>query len=319
MVRKTSFLLLIMFIFLATSTLAAVGDGACVDRTGAWRTSCYGIPIDSLQGFGAVELCEDCYVCGLDDGVCPEDFYVEGFSANCSNCADPDCLVTVEGYVTAEDTANIGINGAEITAQVLHLDDWASTYTVTTSYNGVTGRNGHYTFLFPRGNYRFSASKFGYETRLVRFPLDQGKRDNYTLNFTLGNGECHVDCSGYVYDDDVPRCNADCAGFSLGGDTCTFASSPLPYLYTSEEIAEACNGMPVNATVPLRVIDEDLTVMVQCCEGSVGAVIRPRVELQEQFDRIKNLIKRVLIAEKSDESGLVKVNIVIYNKAAEAP
>ncbi len=26
------------------------------------------------EGYGAVELCEDCFVCGEDDGVCPEDF-----------------------------------------------------------------------------------------------------------------------------------------------------------------------------------------------------------------------------------------------------
>ena len=189
----------------------------------------------------------------------------------------------------------------------------------STTESATTGRNGFYSFDFPRGNYRFSASKFGYETRLVRFPLSQGKKDSYSLNFTLGNGTCHADCSGYVYEDDVPRCNAACAGFSLGADTCSFQSSALGSGYTSAEIAQACDGMPVGAKIPLEIISDEEVLMVTCCEGSIAPEIRPRVHLQDQFDRIKNLIKRTLIAEKTDEAGLVKVNIVLYDKAQQAP
>lgn len=307
MVRRA--LLVTIALALLTVGLAA---GSCINMTDSDRTMCYNMPVNSTKGFGAVELCGDCYVCGLDDGVCPEDFYVEGLSANCSNCADPDCLVTISGYITAEDTG-IGVNGVELIAQVLHLTDWATTYRTTTAYH--SGLNGYYNFTIPRGNYRLAASKFGYETRLVRFPLSQGKLDNYFLNFSLGNGTCHTDCSGYVYEDDVPRCSATCEGFTLGNDNCTYPSTALGIGYSSAQIAQACAGMPVGSNIPLEILTDNSVLMVKCCEGPVQVMIRPRVSLQQQFDRIKNLITRTLIAEKTDEAGLVKVNIVIYNKA----
>jgi hypothetical protein len=245
--------------------------------------------------------------------VCPEDFYVENISANCTNCADPDCLVSISGYITAEGTS-VGINGVEVIAQVLHLPDWATTYRTTTVTRA--GLNGYYEFTIPRGNFRLAASKFGYETRLVRFPTSQGKLDTYTLDFSLGNGTCHADCSGYQYEDDVPRCSAACEEFSLGSDECNYPAS-VPFGFTSQEVAEACNGMPVGAKIPLQIIDDTQVLMVTCCEGPIQTEIRPRVSLQQQLDRIKHLITRTLIAEKTDESGMVKVNIVIYNKAAE--
>ena len=51
-------------------SLISIGSGQLCDPGS--DVSC-GLPIDT-DGQGAVQLCEDCFVCGASDGVCPEDF-----------------------------------------------------------------------------------------------------------------------------------------------------------------------------------------------------------------------------------------------------
>jgi len=303
---------LVLFSFFV---LGAVGDGSCAQ----FDSVCYGSSLGSDLGHGAVELCGDCYRCGVSDGVCPEDFFNGTHYAVCSGCADPDCLVNLTGRVYDEDNPSRGLNDVVITAQVLHAYDpavhldWKVNYTTRTRTITVPGE---YWFMVPRGEYKLSAEKFGYETRLVDFPYSQGAQaTTYTLNFGLANGSCHVDCTGYHYEGEVPRCRAACDGFSSGVDQCSFQSGSPPWdASTVFFAAEECDGLPVGSVkvVSVNPSDESQSFVVNCCNGDFEVQRRPHVVIQQ--GDIKNLVMRTIVAEMEGEAGLVKVRIISYDK-----
>ncbi|MBW2983479.1 hypothetical protein KY327_04200, partial [Candidatus Woesearchaeota archaeon] len=92
MQSRAILLVLAVLVILGTSATviqAGVDDGACITMAESEKTACYQRSVESADGFGAVELCGDCFACGYDDGVCPEDFTSDGVTANCTMCPDP--------------------------------------------------------------------------------------------------------------------------------------------------------------------------------------------------------------------------------------
>ena len=68
-------LLLVLIVFFAVPIV--LGGPLCADS----NSFCGGGPL-THTGFGAVEICDTCFVCGVSDGVCPDDFHS---GANYSN------------------------------------------------------------------------------------------------------------------------------------------------------------------------------------------------------------------------------------------
>lgn len=72
-------ILFILFLFVASFQIALAG-GICDDSTLVCGQQIISsdplteIPLPQEGGYGAVELCETCFVCGAADGICPEDY-----------------------------------------------------------------------------------------------------------------------------------------------------------------------------------------------------------------------------------------------------
>ncbi len=158
----------------------------------------------------------------------------------------------------------------------------------------------------------------GYETHLVDFPYDQGARlTDYLLNITLGNGSCHSDCSGFVYEDGRSYCQPACAGYTgTDGNTCSFdenfdGTTINPLFNSLYNLSSECAGKQLGAWVVLQSVGSE-SLMVQCCDNAPVQQTRPVVELQQAG--ITDLIQQTLVAELEGEASLVKVRIVVYNK-----
>ncbi len=307
-ILKQLFLLMIIIVifFLIKPNELVVADGGC-DLS---KDFACGSTLDSSAGFGAVAICDDCYVCGVADGVCPEDYTDGTTTASCFNCPDPDCNVTLRGYV--KDDYGHYLNDVSVETQI-----YDSGNSKTTSHYGGIGLNGYYSLNVPPGNYWISFKKFGYQTRLVKFTESVetfSGSDIYELNVTLQNASCHADCSGFYYPGETPRCSAACNGFSQEGDSCTFITN---YEGTGDfsgqtfNIAEECDTVPVGAYKTLAVSDNNI-LRVQCCEGTPEII--PRRKAEVKTSSIKDLIIRSFVSEMQGRAELVKVKIIVFKK-----
>ncbi len=84
-------LIALTLIFLLPGVLAASSSNFPVD--GPIPMSCAdlsdlstlvgGNTPNSANGYGAVDICTNCYPCGYDDGICPEDFYSGTSQGSC--------------------------------------------------------------------------------------------------------------------------------------------------------------------------------------------------------------------------------------------
>lgn len=296
----------IIFLLAFPIALAGAGDGSC----STYNSVCSGASINSAFGHGAVELCSDCYRCGEADGICPEDFANATHSVSCASCPDPDCSVTLSGKVYPTDDPALGINDVTITAQLFHIDGWEETYSTTTET--VSSIVGSYSLTLPRGNYKIAAEKFGYNTHLVSFPIEQGAAlTSYTLDIDLADGSCNADCTGFAYDDGKSYCRAECHGFSNDVGQCFYdfnAMAPSGEIYN---IAEVCDNKEAGSTVVLE-SEDGSSFVVECCANAPQTITRPKVDLKKE--NIKNLIQQTLVAELEGESSLVKVKIILYDQ-----
>lgn len=64
------YLLIVFSLLLSSFVLAQTGEECAVNAN---SLRCGGVPI-TTPGFGAVELCQVCFQCGVSDGICPESY-----------------------------------------------------------------------------------------------------------------------------------------------------------------------------------------------------------------------------------------------------
>ncbi len=214
----------------------------------------------SELGFGGVRMCGVDYMCGAQDGMCPELFKdTSGRVGNCSLCPDPDCTGMVNGTVYDNSTGNprplVGAN--------------VSLYFSFQNSFSISDASGHYSLSTPSGYQTIGASKRGYdtvvETVLVPNNITQGK---LTLDFYLPTGVCHPDCTN-----EFGRCNPSCEGFVFANttDNCTYAST---------EVMLACANKFGGSEVFLEDYNESHAYYADCCEGSKVLKYRPQPKFE---------------------------------------
>lgn len=247
--------------FLAYALLAAVfliGSGAFTTAVPCdldtlldpcWNT----FPISSADGYGAAEICGDCYICGMPDGVCPEEFRNstgEETIGNCSNCNDPDCNITMEGFVYEADAA-VPEDNPISNARVSAVGQNPNIPLVETT----TDNTGFYHLEVPTsGRLSLSASSIGLDTHVIERSILS--KNIVEQDFHLPNASCDQNCADYF-----GRCNKACQG--LNG--CDYVDWN-PTTGTSE-IADACHQRRLGDRVEIGG-DLETTDLVVCCDGS---------------------------------------------------
>jgi hypothetical protein len=252
--------------------------------------ACYNnFPLDSNQGFGAAEICSNCYKCGVQDGVCPEDFEGPngGLRGNCAECNDPDCFATLSGHVYRKETFRNGFNepvgGAlvKVVPTNPHFLFWEN---MTTTLN-----DGSFTLTIPSGNVIVSASKIGLDTEII--DLTSTSRDEVRQDFFLPNASCDENCTNYF-----GRCNKDCQGIN----NCLYSDWDGSY----SRIAELCHEHKYGDFVVINYELEETTNAV-CCKGADQFVTRsPRFF-------VSGKMKDLVTSEIPALYGSIPVRVVI--------
>ena len=282
-----------------------VNSGECVNETMSKKTKCFDRTIESEDGFGAVELCGDCFICGYDDGVCPE-----SFGANCSKCPDADCRVTLQGYVYEEGGTpeSDGINDVTVTAVLPHSD---SEFDTTTRIHPTNSQNGYFNFSVPRGVDKLTAEKDSYAIQYFSFPEGQ-TAEPYKKNVTLHPPSCSADPTCTLTTELGPRCDPSCDD-KKGCDYTSGTYNPGSITY---DTAENCSGKSPSRSIFLGTINSTHQLRVTCCNGTPYEALRPKAKVDTNVSNI--VVKEdggPLVNDKGDvEEPYVKIKYYFYNR-----
>lgn len=260
MKRKLTIILTIIAIILMSATVT-VRIGLATEPTPCEpsTTLVCGNTMSSISGYGAVEICGNCYECGIADGVCPEDFYSQtnNLQASCANCPDPDCTASIYGHVTDSTTGGDAID-AVIYAQ---YPSWLGGQTEIASanldgnYNAsgiLTGTTTFYAKLYKPDNSIFS----DIQTKTLH------RGDATEINFSVKPAECQPDCTR----GQISVCDESCNGIN----GCSF---PAIAPYTSNEVATMMNGANTNPAERVNILEEKnataitFTYLLACTDG----------------------------------------------------
>ncbi len=246
--------LLVMLVFsLLSIGLTMALTGACSDQPNFESLVCGGSP-DSVTGFGAVEICGNCYPCGVNDSVCPEDFYstVTQTQGNCRLCPDPDCPATLSGYVFEK---GLPVPNTDIVA-VYNSDNNIGTRTII----GKTNQTGEYSGTIPSGFHTLFTQFGTFQGPNEELEISRGQHIQY--NFTINRGTCNSDCTVGT----TGLCSAGCNNI----EGCVFPNN-ISLGFSSDLIASRCDGLDGTgddkSTIKLGVIG-DYTYRFTCCTGS---------------------------------------------------
>ncbi|NQU98905.1 hypothetical protein HQ533_05555 [Candidatus Woesearchaeota archaeon] len=306
---KRGWLVLTIFLMITAAFVSAKTD----DMTGCW----------------GVKLCSGNHTCGINDSICPDDFFLPGSGATCfldpespplgyMKCIDPDCWTCVDGSVFKADDPTKPIVGATITysQDLTNGTNW-STVIIT----AVTDDNGLYNMDVPAGNEIIvHAEAVGFTPDMSTF-FDVKQTDPcLNVNFLLYNGTCESDCTrtGSNF------CDASCQGQGPDG-TCSF---------NTETTYEADDGQTINLLqTPMEACTEfgvqtgsfvdvanftDLTtekrmcVRVMCCQAeNIFEVPCPEPGVTESLNLVtgtlEDAIKVTRIARYKGEAVKIRV------------
>ncbi|MGM5480412.1 MAG: hypothetical protein ACQESC_03045 [Nanobdellota archaeon] len=285
MVRQSYliFVLVASFILVAGISMAqspnpTYDPSIACDQQSSFSTLVCGATPNSLQGYGAVDICGRCYPCGADDGVCPEDFFSEGVRTSCKNCPDPDCKTNNTVRV------NVTVNGdpAPFDAEVTAI------YPFSQVVLGTTNSSSHIESEVRSGLIKFRAEYSDFDSQVTRAFIPRGGHNTTVVD--LSQGSCFSDCTGSFHE----ICKADC----LGVNNCSFPSfttDDYPYLsqnYSSTTIANRCDYKTVGDKVFL---EENSThqISVVCCGGSLVSEKKVQLDLSTNLGSSENAIKHL--------------------------
>ena len=301
MVRTTVFFLasIIIVSALAITAQGEVGSGPC--RTfGNVATTVCGATVDSTYGHGAVELCGDCFPCGVRDGVCPMDFGV-----NCSACADPDCPMDISGIVFRPD-GTTPLRNAEVIAYQAYFD---------APFVSITSDEGRYELNdIPRGAYNLRARHDEYPYQEV--PLPYMAESPATLDITMSSPTCSDNCMSWTLVGD--RCQAICRG--EGGCnplTPRYANDTSPEPGIQIDLLERCDarGAQAGMLVFLGTVSQNEQLWGRCCSGPVFRTSWRRAI--EPLTDARDVTKRTIPVTYSGDDYVipgVKFHIITYKK-----
>jgi hypothetical protein len=244
-------------VIIALFSFSSVFALSCADQLEFNNLVCGGAP-DSVLGLGAVEVCNHCYPCGADDGVCPEDFYtsIDG-RGSCRFCPDPDCLVGVEGIVELSAGDNIPIGGAQVVA----------IYDGEEEDIAITDSNGSFSARVRTGLIDFFVRYEDFDSRVISQDINRidptaVQRVDFVDDFGLEPGTCSNSCTSVTGN----RCKASCDGIN----GCQFENF---------SVANLCDDKLVGTRVFLENGN-----YIECCAGNTE--ISPeetRIQAQPSF------------------------------------
>lgn len=285
-------------LFLAMSVLAfiLVFSLASAQTCEELNKNVCGTTPNSAIGYGAVDICNTCYICGVSDGVCPEDFYslVTAMQGSCRNCPDPDCTAQVSGRVTS--TEGNGIPGAKIfvtygNGQVeIATTDQYGDYSTTSAIAGLV---------------KFHASYSDYDTEIVSTEIKRGSTGN-VVNIQVSPGACNSDCTDIFGTVCKAKCNTN--NGCLFTDGRFYDGVQLNSFYTSDEIASRCDGYAPGTRLPVYQNSTHI-VYAECCTGGTVAEERPTLQPLEEGDNecIDNLGTHIVKAKYRGQTVRVVV------------
>jgi hypothetical protein len=271
---KKRFGVAVLVILLALPLILA-RTGPCILGAGGQKEVCFHtFSISSSDGFGAAEVCGDCYVCGDSDGVCPEDFMnatLPNAVGDCSGCNDADCHANISGHVYKRDMLNLYGH----LVPVVHAQVKSVPQNPLVPENVVlTDDDGFYDLGVPNGNLIVSAASIGLDTEINETTMYS--RDDKIMDFFLPNASCDENCTNYF-----GRCNKDCQGVN----NCNYADWDESKRFS--EVAWLCHERRFGETVVVSE-GEDYANSTVCCDGSVHIIeFRPQVAVGGDM---KNLI-----------------------------
>jgi hypothetical protein len=256
---RGKFLISALFILTLVASLALAQP--CALRSDYDQLVCGRSP-DSVSGFGAVDICNNCFPCGVPDGVCPEDFYstTTNRQGNCRLCPDPDCEATIEGYVFEQ---GYPVQNTEIITLYNTEDALGARVSL-----GKTNTDGYYIQTIPAGLHTVFTQFGTYQGPSKQVVMQRGEVTE--VNFTINRGACNPDCTIGT----TGVCSASCHG----KEGCLFPAN-VTLGITGEYIANRCDGLEAaGSKVNLGVIDGE-THRFSCCQGPYTSTtpIKPQI------------------------------------------
>ncbi len=226
----------------------------------------------STSGYGAVELCGECYACGIADGYCPEDFYSEanGLQGSCGKCADPDCTAYIDGYVQVEKNGQMYyVDAAKIWAKYRMGTNYETEYLTKTDENGFfhinnTLRSGYKVTLWVTYIDQFTG--LNYLSEEINATIIRGEEYHWPNYIPIEEAECNADCTRGT----VNSCDPTCHGL----EGCTFKATtayPPPTLMDEADGKEV--GIRINLDTRVGPISTDEDYFMTC-NGAVQTETR---------------------------------------------
>jgi len=243
---NSSSIMFVLSLFLLTAMSFSIVSADVVIGACNSQSVCGISPPQSEFGFGAVEICGECYSCGVADGVCPEDFSDGTVRGNCANCVDPDCSVTISGRIHP-----VGKD-----AGIVDLELYA--HYVSDPYNdygdgpvATTGVNGAFRARIPSGNVVLVVKDDVWENELITRTFVRGTTYN-NVDIEVKEGVCNSDCTGTFGDYCKKSCNGvnNCTYYDaykdeplilVPKDAGNEIPEPPEVLMTATEIASLCD------------------------------------------------------------------------------
>jgi hypothetical protein len=274
MVRHLLFACIVVFSFsILFSSSLVLASSPCDDFFAC------GVDLDSNSGFGAVAICDVCYVCGgVSDDVCPEDFYdsVMDLQASCAMCPDPDCTAELKVTVTDDNSPSFPVTDVDIT--VTYQNNPPTTRSSTTDGAGET------TFEILSGNATITASKNGFAPQVKNVLLNR-TNTLQTIAFTnFKEASCTSSCTreGSLY------CDPNCQGF----EGCNYDNIDFIGDYTSDDVKDRCSYQLNSSKIVLGYASGSV-YFANCCTGGISQETRPTIAIDKQTLPISNLMSHV--------------------------
>ena len=281
--------MLSIFLFVSSFAFAAAGIGSIADINyeqfqvteglGACtgKVVCGAVSPNSFYGFGAVEICGECYPCGVEDGVCPEDFSEKDTRTSCRGCPDPDCMTPISGIVRRESDL-APVPGVKVVAYYGN-DVFQPVSSV------LTDALGQYFGKVPSGFIRIFVSDSMYDSPLMNVDVIRGV--NATTDINITKALCNDDCTGAYGEtckascasNDKTRCFfGDASGETFGNPDKDGVQVPGGKFYTTEELAVKCDYVTKSNRVYLETVG-DIKYNWQCCEGPLEAIEISQIDM----------------------------------------
>lgn len=301
--KRASILTLLIILIVLSSTLVLAGDNSatkgCKDKLACNST------LNSAAGFGAVEICGTCSVCGESDGICPEDFYSGGLQGSCASCPDPDCTATLSGRVV-EGSRGLPLNGAEIKAKYPGESVFKTITETKTDgqYSKSDAKSANPIKLYATyTDYEGDKPEVYNSKSTIEISLSRGKTRN--INFTLLPAQCEKDCTRERND----VCDATCQGIN----GCDFAHNEN---YSSNYTKTKLDGYELGKKVVLNstTVYEESKIVEDVATTCTGPINTTSNFLPVGVCGKNGTSQSAVIPSDNDKENLITKTVRVYTE-----